>query len=445
MMRRGTVLAFALGALCMQAAHSWWPEGEAEAARLSLNRAGFDAALRTVLDRYVDPVEASPVLAESLKRIVSGLDSYSHFLTAEDRQQIRDRSRGGTTGMAMKLHRAEAGSRKPAWVEVTAVLPDSPAQRANLHPGDQLLKIRGQDVAFLLSQAEAEALLLGGDGETIALTVQRRSEPAPAPVELVLAGQPKNLVDGTLVERGGQKFAHLRVRAFRGGTADLVKRDLKELRRAAGPSLVGVVLDLRGNPGGDVPEAVMIADLFVSEGVLVRTRGRGGQILREERAHPDGSDCDMPLVVLQDHGSASASELLAVALQDHGRARVVGERSFGKGTVQDVIGMHDGSQLTLTIARYFSPTDRLIDGNGVEPDLLSPVGVSAGTDAGLEAALAELVRSPGTTAPTELVRSPGTTAPTELVRSPGTTAPTELVRSPGTTAPTELLRSPATR
>ena len=155
----------------------------------------------------------------------------------------------------------------------------------------------------------------------------------------------------------------------------------------------------RANVRRDVPEAVMIADMFLAEGVLVRTRGRGGQILREERAHPDGSDCDMPLVVLQDHGSASASELLAVALQDHGRARVVGERSYGKGTVQDVIGMHDGSQLTLTIARYFSPKDRLIDGNGVEPDVPLPAGGSAGigatTDSGLELALAELVRGPG--------------------------------------------------
>lgn len=392
MMHRCTVLAFALGALCMQAVHSLWPEAEAEAGPRNLNRAGFDAALHTVLDRYVDPVEASPVLAESLKRIVSGLDSYSNFLTADERKQIRDRNRGGTTGMAMKLHRAEPGSRKPASIEVTAVLPDSPAQRAGLQPGDQLLKIRGQEVAFLLSQAEAEALMLGSDGETIELTVQRRNEPAPAPASLILTGQPGNLVDGVLLERGGQKLAHLRVRAFRSGTADLVKRNLKELRRAAGTSLAGVVLDLRGNPGGDVHEAVMIADMFVAEGVLVRTRGRGGHILREERAHPDGSDSDMRLVVLQDHGSASASELLAVALQDHGRARVVGERSYGKGTVQDVIGMHDGSQLTLTIARYFSPKDRLIDGNGVEPDLLAPTSVSNGIDAGLESALGELLR-----------------------------------------------------
>jgi carboxyl-terminal processing protease len=156
--------------------------------------------------------------------------------------------------------------------------------------------------------------------------------------------------------------------------------------------VAGIILDLRGNPGGDVPEAVMIADMFIPEGVLVRTRGRGGQILREERAHPAGSDSALPLVVLQDQRSASASELLAVALQDHGRARVVGERSFGKGTVQDVIGLHDGSLLTLTIARYFSPKDRLIDGNGVEPDVrvALPPGETGGADAGLQAALGEL-------------------------------------------------------
>lgn len=378
----------------MWGAQNLWAEGTAAANRRHLNRAGFDAALHTVLERYVDPVDASPVLAESLKRVVSGLDSYSHFLTADERDQIRQRSRGGTTGMAMLLHRAEPGSRKPAWLEISAVLPDSPAERAGLRPGDQLLKIRGQEVAFLLSQAEAEALLLGGDGETVELAVQRRSEPAPAAVSLVLAGQPKNLVDGKLIEQDGQKFAHLRVRAFRSGTAELVKGRLKELRRASGTALAGVVLDLRGNPGGDVHEAVMIADMFIPTGVLVRTRGRGGHILREERAHPEGSDVDLPLAVLQDHRSASASELLAVALQDHGRARVIGERSFGKGTVQDVIGMHDGSQLTLTIARYFSPRDRLIDGNGVEPDvkLTLPVGEPAASDAGLTAALADLVR-----------------------------------------------------
>ncbi len=379
----------------MWALQAAWPERPAEAGSHTLSRTGFDAALKTVLERYVDPIDSSPVLTETLKRIVSGLDTYSHFLTADERTEQRQRNRGGSTGMETLLHRAESGARKPAWLEITAVLPGSPAEKVGLRPGDQILKIGGQDVGFLLSQADAASLLLGADGDTIELTVQRRTDPTPIAVRVVLAGQPKNLVEGKLIEHAGRKFAHMRVRAFRGGTAELVKRSLRDLQRASGSGLAGAVIDLRGNPGGDVPEAVMIADMFIADGVLVRTRGRGGQILREERAHPAGSDSKLPLVVLQDQRSASASELLAVALQDHARARIVGERSFGKGTVQDVIGLHDGSLLTLTIARYFSPKDRLIDGNGVEPDLhvaLPPTEAGA-VDSGLQAALADLART----------------------------------------------------
>ncbi|MFY0537256.1 S41 family peptidase [Nannocystis pusilla] len=182
----------------------------------------------------------------------------------------------------------------------------------------------------------------------------------------------------------------MRIRAFRAGVADSVRNSLKELRRSAGAAgLGGVVLDVRGNPGGDVGEAVLIADTFVGEGVLVRTRGRGGQILREERATQAATDDATKVVVLQDHRSASASELLAIALQDHGRAKVVGERSYGKGTVQDVIGLDDGSVLTLTIARYFSPKDRLIDGVGVEPDV-AVADMATQPEAALRAALTAL-------------------------------------------------------
>jgi carboxyl-terminal processing protease len=195
MIRRGSGIAFALGALCMWTAQVLWPPAEAEAGSHALSRSGFDAALGTVLERYVDPIDASPVLTETLKRVVSGLDSYSHFLTADERSDIRHRSRGGSTGMETQLHRAEPGARKPASLEISAVLPGSPAERVGLRPGDQILKIRGHDVGFLLSQAEAAALLLGADGDTVELTVQRRGDPAPAAVSLVLSGVPKNLVD----------------------------------------------------------------------------------------------------------------------------------------------------------------------------------------------------------------------------------------------------------
>jgi carboxyl-terminal processing protease len=380
-------LAFSLGAATMWCVQSTLPDAQAGN---SLGTDAYGKALRTVLDRYVDPVEPGRVLAESLKRIVSGLDRHSHYLTADERALLKQRSRGGTTGMIVEFQRAEPGSRKPARLEVSAVLPGSPAEKIGLQPGDSILKIREQDVAFMLSRAEVDVLLLGGEGETIDLTVQRRNDAAPTAQRLVLSGQSLPVVSGALVEHGGQKFAHVRIRAFRSGVADSVRNTLKELRRSAGAAgLGGVVLDVRGNPGGDVGEAVLIADTFVGEGVLVRTRGRGGQILREERATQAATDDATKVVVLQDHRSASASELLAIALQDHGRAKVIGERSYGKGTVQDVIGLDDGSVLTLTIARYFSPKDRLIDGVGVEPDV--PVAdMATRPEAALRAALSAL-------------------------------------------------------
>lgn len=370
MPRLAPLLAFTAGIALTLAIQAIRPIGQAEAGKPGLSREGFDRALDTVLDRHVDPVDQNRVLTGALKHLVSGLDDYSHYLTAAERKALSKRGHGGATGMTTHFHRGEAG--KPARVEVTAVFPDSPAARVGLSPGDQLLKIGDVEVGLLLSQAEVEGLLVGAAGETLSLVVQRRADPAPSAQALVLSpGTTLQIVESKLLERDGQKHAHIAIRAFRAGVGDQVKRSLAELRRAAGAGgLAGIILDLRSNPGGDVSEAVAIADLFVREGVLVRTRGRGGQILREEVAHQAGTDESTRLVVVLDRHSASASELLAVALQDHGRATIIGERSFGKGTVQDVMGMPDGAVLTLTIARYFSPKDRVIDGNGVEPDIL---------------------------------------------------------------------------
>lgn len=382
------ILAFSLGVATMWFIQRGAPE--VQAAR-PLGTDAYGRALSTVLERYVDPIEPSQLLAESLKRIVSGLDRYSHYLTAEERQLLKQRSRGGgSTGLLVEFHRADLGARQPARLEVVAVLPGSPAEKHGLHPGDHVLQIRGQEVAYMLSRAEVDLLLAGADGEMLDLVVQHRHHASPKPLQLVLSGQARPVVEGELIEHAGQKLAHLRIRAFRAGVAEAVRTKLKELRRSVGKApIAGIVLDLRGNPGGDVEEAVLLADTFVSEGVLVRTRGRGGQILREERATQGATDETTPLVVLQDHRSASASELLAVALQDHGRAKVVGERSYGKGTVQDIIGFDDGSVLTLTIARYFSPRDKLIDGVGVEPDVaLTDMGKHP--DAALRSAVATL-------------------------------------------------------
>lgn len=346
---------------------------QAEARRTTFDREVFHEALDAVLDRYVDPVDGPTLLAHGLKHIVGELDGYSHFLTAQERKALREQSKDGTAGLAVHLHVAPGGGDRV--LEVVGVLPGSAAEQAGLSPGDHILEIDGLEVARLLSQIEAEAKLAGEEGQALALRVQRGYGAKPERVDLVLAQAPRELVSSELVavstsDGAPKKAAIVHLRGFGKGTGEDFKQRLEQLRRTAGPAgLAAVVLDLRGNPGGEVDEALVVADLFVAEGILTRTRGRGGKILREEHAHDADTDTDTPLVVLQDRHTASAAELLTAALRDHGRAKSVGERSYGKGTVQEIMGMPDGSVLKLTIARYFSPKDTAIDGVGVAPDV----------------------------------------------------------------------------
>jgi carboxyl-terminal processing protease len=331
----------------------------------------------------VEPVDESELLARGLKHMMAGLDPHSYYMTAGERRALKKRARGGVTGLSVVLREGERGAQRH--LEIVGLAPGSAADRAGLSAGDHVLSIRGTEVSRLLSQAEADALLVGRVGERLELTVQRRKAGSNDDIALTLAAEKGEAVEGRLVGVTGGKAAVVSIRRFGPGSGDRVKKSLASLRRTAGSDgLKAVVLDLRGNPGGEVDQALVVADLFVAHGVLTRTRGRGGQILREEKAHESGTDRTTKLVVLQDAHSASAAELLAAALRDNGRASIVGQKSYGKGTVQQVVGLDDGSVMALTIARYFSPKDRVIDGVGVKPD--ATVDVSDDTKA-LKAAL----------------------------------------------------------
>ncbi len=352
-------------------------------ARVGLKRESFHAAIDIVLDQYVEPVDANAMMGRGLKHMVSGLDPHSYYLTAAERGRASLQGQHGTTtGLLVRLHPARAGH--GADLEVAAVLPGSAAEREGLRPGDRILELDGRRSEFFLSQMEAELLLSGREGDRVELLVQRGHAMASEEVSLTVhKARNSDLVAGVVIERQDRRVAHMKIRSFRSGTGRWFVRTLEALlnQRGTGP-VEAVILDLRGNPGGEVAEALIVADYFIAEGILTRTRGRGGRILREERAHRAGTNTEIPLVVVQDRRSASASELLAVALQEHGRAMILGERSYGKGTVQQVTGLDDGSLLTLTIARYFSPKDRLIDGNGVSPDVaiddsFDPIPVAA--------------------------------------------------------------------
>lgn len=353
-----------------------------------LDRPAFEQAVHAVLDRYFEPVDEAAILSAGLRAMLAQLDPHSYFLSAADRKALRKRSTGGVTGLSVALRGAD-GRRH---LEVLAVAPDSPADRKGVRPGDHVVKIGEHECQRLASQIEAELLLAGAVGDEVALVVQSKREPEARAFVLELGKPRTKMVETAIVEDGGgRKFVHVVIRRFGPDSGETFTREIAARRRTLGDALAGIVIDLRGNPGGEVNEALVVADRFVEKGVLTRTRGRGGRILREESAHTGDTDTTTKLVVLQDRHSASASELLAVALQDHRRALIVGERSYGKGTVQEVLGLADGSVATFTIAQYYSPSDRLIDGEGVAPDVqvvLEPATPQAGVvDDGLSAAL----------------------------------------------------------
>jgi carboxyl-terminal processing protease len=388
---RFTVTGFVLGVSATLAALSFPKQpaaGEDARVRGQMGKADFLRAVDAVFERYVDPVDGADLYAKALGAMTVGLDSHSHFLTRAQRRAIRAPGHEGHSGLVLALERDQLS--EPARVLVRGVLHDSPAARSGLVPGDRIRRIGSLDPSFLWNVVEAERLLFGSPGERIEVEVERTVGQSVV-FNLTLDAGPGAPVSARLISVGNQRIAQLCIHSFRVGVGEAVKRELAGLRRRAGVAgIAGLVIDLRGNPGGEVNEALIVADLFVDSGVLMRTRGRGGRILREERAHPQGSDTKTPLLVLQDRHSASSAELLAAALQENRRARVVGEKSFGKGTVQEVMGLVDGSVLTLTVARYFTPTDRSIDGVGVTPDERVQAGIVESSDPILSRALALL-------------------------------------------------------
>jgi carboxyl-terminal processing protease len=375
--RWSTVGGFALGVvstLALVAATQAWGGLRAGTGSLGLSRSGFDEALDAILDKHVEPVDRAELLSRGLHAMVQGLDDHSRFLTAQERRLLSDRAQGGTTGLSVAFrpnHRSgPAGHPSDASLQIVGVVPGSPAADAGLQPGDRVDTIGSQLVAEL-SQAEVDAALLGKPGDEVSLAVRGEAPGSTErKVQLKLESTARRVVETHFITtESGDKIGCIAVHAFRSESGLQVKRAFADLTRRAGKKgLAGLVLDLRSNPGGEVDQALIVADMFVGDGVLTRTRGRDGRVLREEVAHDKGTNADIPIAVLVDSHTASAAELLAAALRDHGRGTLLGTQTYGKGTVQQVLGLPDGSVLTLTIARYYSPKDERIDGVGLAPD-----------------------------------------------------------------------------
>jgi carboxyl-terminal processing protease len=330
----------------------------------------FAEVYRLVKAAYVQPVSDEVLMEAAIHGLLSGLDPHSGYLDAETLEVLTDDTVGAYDGLGVEVLSGQGV------IQVMSAMPDSPAARAGLVPGDFITHIDGAAV----DRANLDTFvrkLRGRPGTRIELTLSREGEPAPRQVELVRARIRLSSVTAALVEPG---YGHIHIAQCQQETERELRRRLAQLDRESG-GLRGLVLDLRGNPGGALDAAIAISDLFLAQGRIVSVDGRLPETRQSYDAHPGEPWERLPLAVLIDAGTASAAEIIAAALQSHGRAVVLGQRSYGKGSVQNVFSLDGSHAVRLTTARYFTADGRSIQAEGVRPDIaLGDFALSTGGD-----------------------------------------------------------------
>jgi carboxyl-terminal processing protease len=328
----------------------------------------FSHVLSLIENNYVEPVDETRLLYGAVDGMVRTLDPHSSFMDPRAYASLKEETEGEYGGVGLEL--ATRGDD----VVVVAPVDDTPAARAGFEPGDRLLEIDGHAVRGW-RETEAVRALMGAPGTKVTVKAQRAAWNEPRTFTLVRDVIRIVSVEEKLFDR---KLGYVKIKSFQDRTDVYLRKALDSLRAQAGGNLGGLVLDLRHNPGGLLDQAVKVADRFMDAGVIVTTKGRGGKHVEVEKAHGKGTEPKYPMILLVDGGTASASEIVAGALQDSGRAVVIGTRTFGKGSVQTVIELEDGSGLKLTVARYYTPSGRSIQERGISPDLW--VKASSGED-----------------------------------------------------------------
>ena len=341
----------------------------------------FSNVLRLVRDNYVEPVEERDLVQGAVRGMLQSLDPHSSYLDPGAHKEMQVDTKGEFHGLGIEITK-----RRDGFVEVVSPIDGTPAARAGIRARDQIVTIcptekpedwdepcrstKGMDLH------EAVGHMRGRKGSKITIQIFREGFEKPQPFTIVRDVVKVASVEGKLVEPG---YAYVRVRSFQERTVNDLRRRLKRLREEAGGSFSGLVLDLRDNPGGLLDQAVKVSDVWVQDGLIVYTKGRVESQLQEFRARAD-AETDYPMVVLVNAGSASASEIVAGALQDQHRALLLGSQTFGKGSVQTVYPLEDGSGLRLTTALYYTPSGRSIQEVGIEPDIMvEALQVAAGS------------------------------------------------------------------
>jgi carboxyl-terminal processing protease len=319
----------------------------------------YVAVYNAVKDAYVEPVDDKKLMQSAIRGLLFDLDPHSVYMERDTAEEFDEASRGSYGGVGVELQRQADGS-----LRVIAPIDDTPAARAGIKAGDMITAIDGKP--FKPDEGDTSGPLRGEPGSKVTLTIVRESKPKPFDVVLTRETIRVVSVKSRMLEPG---YGYLRIASFQADTAADFDRQLDKLREQAGGKLRGVVIDLRSNPGGLLTSAVQIADSLLEQGKIVSTRGRVPISDAEFSATPGDRSGGAPVVVLVDAGSASASEVLAGALHDNQRARIVGSRTFGKGSVQTVLPLDNGDSVKLTTARYFTPSGKSIQALGIVPDV----------------------------------------------------------------------------
>ena len=324
-------------------------------------------ALRTFTDvfthikrDYVEEIDDTTLLEYAIRGMLSGLDPHSSYLNEEEFKELRVGTSGQFGGLGIEV------SMEDGFVKVVSPIDDTPAQRAGMQSGDLIIRIDNKLVKGMTLN-DAVKLMRGDPGSTINLTVVRDGLDRPIIVDIERAIIQINSIKHRLIE---DHFGYVRIAQFQFKTTQSMLEAIDLLKEQSDGNLKGLVLDLRNNPGGVLSSAVGVSSAFIDKGLIVYTDGRDSHSkLRYKAESGDAMDA-APIVVLVNGGSASASEIVAGALQDHKRAIIMGEKTFGKGSVQTIQDLQAGGAVKLTTARYYTPSGRSIQARGIDPDVI---------------------------------------------------------------------------
>jgi carboxyl-terminal processing protease len=365
----GTALTVGTSVLAEKAVDS---SSSADVGHLPLDELrAFSEIYTKVKQNYVEAPNDSDLIKNAIRGMLAGLDPHSAYLDTDEFKELQVGTTGEFGGLGIEV------TMEDGFVKVVSPIDDTPAERAGVKAGDLVIRLDDTPVKGM-SLSEAVKIMRGKPGTDILLTIVREGEQQPLTITITRAVIKVTSVKKRLLDDG---FGYVRITNFQTRTPDQMREAIDKLKEESTSELRGIVLDLRNNPGGVLTAAVGVSDAFLHRGLIVYTEGREEGSHLKFSAKPGDILNGIPMVVLINGGSASASEIVAGALQDHKRAVIMGTTSFGKGSVQTIYPMSNQSAVKITTARYFTPSGRSIQAKGIEPDItIKPLKISDSAD-----------------------------------------------------------------